>query len=198
MSSYLRDYSEVSHSINNSSGCEKIDLPRIVVVGNQSSGKSSVLELITGVDFLPRGTGIVTKVPLEVTLIHTEGEDVYAMFRHTKGKRFDDFKEVEREIENKTRELCGEEGKVVNKPIYLTIYSKNVPNLLLIDLPGLVDVDTNDTYEGVKDDIDRLVHHYVEPENTIIVVVSPVIIDSANCKGLSKAKKVDPEMRRTI
>lgn len=37
------------------------NLPRIAVIGAQSSGKSSVLESIVGIDFLPRGTGIVTR-----------------------------------------------------------------------------------------------------------------------------------------
>lgn len=41
-----------------------IDLPQIVVIGSQSSGKSSVLENIVGRDFLPRGSGIVTRRPL--------------------------------------------------------------------------------------------------------------------------------------
>lgn len=41
-----------------------VDLPQIIVIGSQSSGKSSVLENIVGRDFLPRGTGIVTRRPL--------------------------------------------------------------------------------------------------------------------------------------
>lgn len=41
-----------------------MDLPQIAVIGSQSSGKSSVLENIVGRDFLPRGTGIVTRRPL--------------------------------------------------------------------------------------------------------------------------------------
>ncbi|KAJ3281876.1 vacuolar protein sorting-associated protein 1 [Borealophlyctis nickersoniae] len=47
-----------------------IDLPQIVVIGSQSSGKSSVLENIVGRDFLPRGTGIVTRRPLVLQLIN--------------------------------------------------------------------------------------------------------------------------------
>lgn len=47
-----------------------IDLPQITVVGSQSSGKSSVLENIVGRDFLPRGTGIVTRRPLVLQLIN--------------------------------------------------------------------------------------------------------------------------------
>ena len=50
-----------------------IELPQIVVVGAQSSGKSSVLESIVGRDFLPRGSGIVTRCPLVLNLKRIEG-----------------------------------------------------------------------------------------------------------------------------
>jgi dynamin 1-like protein len=56
-------------------GGEAVDLPQIVVVGSQSSGKSSVLETIVGRDFLPRGSGIVTRRPLVLQLIHTPTND---------------------------------------------------------------------------------------------------------------------------
>src|SRR3989338_2318799 len=46
-----------------------LSLPQIVVVGSQSSGKSSVMEQIVGRDFLPRGTGIVTRRPLVLQLM---------------------------------------------------------------------------------------------------------------------------------
>jgi dynamin 1-like protein len=54
----------------NALGTDAIDLPQIVVVGSQSSGKSSVLENIVGRDFLPRGQGIVTRRPLVLQLIN--------------------------------------------------------------------------------------------------------------------------------
>ena len=51
-------------------GLEKhITLPKIIVVGSQSSGKSSLLESIVGLDFLPRGSGVVTRRPLELRLV---------------------------------------------------------------------------------------------------------------------------------
>ena len=68
-----------------------IELPQIVVVGAQSSGKSSVLESIVGRDFLPRGNGIVTRCPLILNLkriqdTDADGEkhpaDEYAIFAH--------------------------------------------------------------------------------------------------------------------
>ena len=75
-----------------------IELPQIVVVGAQSSGKSSVLESIVGRDFLPRGTGIVTRCPLILNLKRIEDgaskdlpAEEYAEFAHCEGKVFTNF-----------------------------------------------------------------------------------------------------------
>ena len=91
----------------------QIELPQIVVVGSQSTGKSSVLESIVGKDFLPRGSGIVTRCPLVLQLkcietknslnmmIGKNGEGTeWAEFLHKKGERFYDFSKVRREIED--------------------------------------------------------------------------------------------------
>ena len=67
-----------------------IDLPQIAVVGSQSAGKSSVLENFVGKDFLPRGSGIVTRRPLILQLLNTKGGE-YAEFLHAKGRKFTDF-----------------------------------------------------------------------------------------------------------
>lgn len=53
----------------------EIDLPILAVVGSQSCGKLSVLENIVGKDFLPRGTGIVTRRPLVLQLINVKKDD---------------------------------------------------------------------------------------------------------------------------
>ncbi|GIQ90528.1 dynamin superfamily protein [Kipferlia bialata] len=60
----------------------EIDLPQIVVVGSQSSGKSSVLEHICHRDFLPRGSGIVTRRPLILQLHHTPGTLIHTQILH--------------------------------------------------------------------------------------------------------------------
>ncbi|SCV99566.1 LAFE_0A06018g1_1 [Lachancea fermentati] len=51
-------------------GIDTLDLPVLAVIGSQSSGKSSILETLVGKDFLPRGTGIVTRRPLVLQLIN--------------------------------------------------------------------------------------------------------------------------------
>lgn len=78
-----------------------IDLPQIAVVGAQSAGKSSVLENFVGRDFLPRGSGIVTRRPLVLQLINTPNGE-WGEFLHCKGKKFTDFEQIRNEIEAET------------------------------------------------------------------------------------------------
>uniref|UniRef100_A0A0D9VY67 GED domain-containing protein n=1 Tax=Leersia perrieri TaxID=77586 RepID=A0A0D9VY67_9ORYZ len=115
-------------------------LPSVAVVGGQSSGKSSVLESIVGRDFLPRGSGIVTRRPLVLQLHKTESGQEYAEFLHSPRKRFTDFAAVRKEIADETDRITGKTKAISNIPIHLSIYSPHVVNLTLIDLPGLTKV----------------------------------------------------------
>uniref|UniRef100_A0A673K4X8 Dynamin-2 n=1 Tax=Sinocyclocheilus rhinocerous TaxID=307959 RepID=A0A673K4X8_9TELE len=115
-----------------------LDLPQIAVVGGQSAGKSSVLENFVGRDFLPRGSGIVTRRPLVLQLISSTSE--HAEFLHCKGKKFTDFDDVRREIETETDRVTGTNKGISSIPINLRICSPNVLNLSLIDLPGITKV----------------------------------------------------------
>lgn len=132
------------------------------MVGSQSSGKSSVLENIVGRDFLPRGSGIVTRRPLILQLINVpsersdrpEGDEVHdphtpasvagqqewAEFHHLMGRRYTDFQDVKREIENETARIAGNNKGINRQPINLKIYSPHVLSLTLVDLPGLTKV----------------------------------------------------------
>lgn len=119
----------------------ELDLPQIVVIGSQSSGKSSVLESLVGRGFLPRGSGIVTRRPLVLQLVHTSGsEPDYAQFLHRPGQRFTDFQEVEREIVRDTERVTGKDKGVSRVPINLKVFSKDVVDLTLVDLPGITRV----------------------------------------------------------
>lgn len=124
------------------SSYESLDLPQIVVVGSQSSGKSSVLETIVQRDFLPRGSGIVTRRPLILQLITQRQPDVeeYGEFLHIKDKKFFDFAEIREEIERETSRLAGSNKGISRQPIHLRIYSPRVLTLTLVDLPGLTKV----------------------------------------------------------
>jgi hypothetical protein len=85
-------------------------------------------------DFLPRGSGIVTRRPLILQLINSPGE--WGEFLHCKGKKFTDFNEIRAEIEADTERLTGSNKGISNLPINLRVYSPHVLNITLIDLPG--------------------------------------------------------------
>ncbi len=97
-----------------------------------------------GRDFLPRGPGIVTRRPLLLQLVHisphpSTSEREYAQFLHL-DKRFTDFDEVRREIEQETFKVAGQNHGISKLPISLRIYSPDVLDLTLVDLPGLTKV----------------------------------------------------------
>jgi dynamin 1-like protein len=114
-----------------------------------------VLENIVGRDFLPRGSGIVTRRPLVLQLINIPGshDDVdaaespsaaeqpeFGEFLHQPNRRFYDFAEIRREIEAETARIAGSNKGINRSPINLKIYSPHVLSLTLVDLPGLTKV----------------------------------------------------------
>ncbi|XP_072985645.1 phragmoplastin DRP1E-like [Typha latifolia] len=174
-------------------------LPSVAVVGGQSSGKSSVLESIVGRDFLPRGSGIVTRRPLVLQLHKTEeGQQEYAEFLHQPKKRFTDFSLVRKEIQDETDRLTGKTKQISPVPIHLSIYSPNVVNLTLIDLPGLTKVAVEGQPESVVQDIENMVRSYVEKPNSIILAISPANQDIATSDAIKLAREVDPTGERTF
>lgn len=172
-------------------------LPSVVVVGGQSSGKSSVLESIVGRDFLPRGSGIVTRRPLVLQLHKLEDGTEYAEFLHIPKRRFTDFAAVRKEIQDETDRVTGRNKQISPVPIHLSIYSPNVVNLTLIDLPGLTKVAVEGQPEGIVADIENMVRSYVEKPNSIILAISPANQDIATSDAIKLAREVDPNGERT-
>ncbi|MDR3582220.1 MAG: dynamin family protein [Candidatus Pacebacteria bacterium] len=175
-----------------------VDLPMIAVVGAQSTGKSSVLESIIGKDFLPRGSGIVTRRPLTLQLHNLKEGTDYAVFAHRPDRVFNDFDLVRKEIEAETDRIAGKTKGVSPEPIILKIYSKSVLDLTLVDLPGLTKVPVNDQPLDIEQIIRDMVVNVVKNENCLILAVSAGNTDIANSDSLKLAREVDPQGNRTI
>ncbi|XP_056259871.1 dynamin-1a isoform X13 [Seriola aureovittata] len=173
-----------------------LDLPQIAVVGGQSAGKSSVLENFVGKDFLPRGSGIVTRRPLVLQLMNCPTE--YAEFLHCKGKKFIDFDEVRQEIEAETDRITGANKGISPVPINLRVYSPHVLNLTLVDLPGMTKVPVGDQPADIESQIREMLMQFVTKDNCLMLAVSPANSDLANSDALKIAKEVDPQGMRTI
>lgn len=157
-----------------------------MVVGSQSSGKSSVLESIVGRDFLPRGSGIVTRRPLVLQLTHLLHGDDHAVFGHSQ-KQYTDFTEVRTEIERETDRMCGKNKDICSEPIFLKIFSKDVIDLTLVDLPGITKVPVGDQAQDIEHQIRSLIVDFIRNENSIILAITPANQDIANSDALKFA-----------
>lgn len=222
-----------------------IDLPLIVVVGTQSSGKSSVIESIVKREFLPRGSGIVTRRPLVIRLLKITDEDIaktldnnninnhnhlisnnknkqhnnnhitsnnvdfhdaddtddsfgdWVKFKHL-DKVFTNFDEVREEIEKETDRVCGANKGINAEPITLNVYSKNVVNLTLVDLPGLTKNPVGDQPEDIEIQIRDLITQYIRNPKSIILAVTAAHNDFATSEAIKLAREVDPDGKRTL
>ncbi|RWR83149.1 dynamin-related protein 3A-like protein [Cinnamomum micranthum f. kanehirae] len=184
-----------------------IDLPQVAVVGSQSSGKSSVLEALVGRDFLPRGSDICTRRPLVLQLVHStrrggagggEDESEWGEFLHLPGKRFFDFADIRREIHAETEREAGVNKGVSDKQIRLKVFSPNVLNITLVDLPGITKVPVGDQPSDIEARIRTMILSYIKHDTCIILAVTPANSDLANSDALQMARIADPDGSRTI
>lgn len=174
-----------------------LTLPSIVVIGSQSSGKSSVLEAIVGHEFLPKGLNMVTRRPIELTLVNTPNAQAeYGEFPALGLGKITDFSQVQRTLTDLNLAVP-EKDCVTDDPIQLTIYSPNVPDLSLIDLPGYIQVAGRDQPPELKQKIADLCDKYIQPPN-VILAISAADVDLANSTALRASRRVDPRGERTI
>ncbi|RXI00392.1 hypothetical protein DVH24_037940 [Malus domestica] len=180
-----------------------IELPQVAVVGSQSSGKSSVLEALVGRDFLPRGSEICTRRPLVLQLLQTKRnadgtDEEYGEFLHVPGKRFYDFSEIRREIQAETEREAGGNKGVTDKQIRLKIFSPNVLDITLVDLPGITKVPVGDQPSDIEARIRTMIMSYIKIPTCLILAVTAANSDLANSDALQIAGNADPDGLRTI
>ncbi|XP_051536021.1 interferon-induced GTP-binding protein Mx [Myxocyprinus asiaticus] len=177
---------------------EDIGLPSIAVVGDQSSGKSSVLEALSGVA-LPRGSGIVTRCPLELKLRKLKKGPWSGIISYNGHKEtFHDPLKVDHLVREAQNKLAGNTVGICDELITLEISSPDVCDLTLIDLPGITRVPVHGQPEDIGDQIKTLILKYIAKRETINLVVVPCNVDIATTEALRMAQEVDPEGHRTL
>ncbi|KAL0698050.1 hypothetical protein Bca4012_054172 [Brassica carinata] len=175
-----------------------IELPQVAVVGSQSSGKSSVLEALVGRDFLPRGNDICTRRPLVLQLLQTKSkssggsDDEWGEFLHLpNNRRIYDFSEIRREIEAETNRLAGENKGVSAKQIRLKIYSPNVLDITLVDLPGITKVPVGDQPTDIEAQIRTMILSYIKQPSLSDVTFSCIDAVSPGHRTIGVITKLD-------
>ncbi|XP_069801895.1 interferon-induced GTP-binding protein Mx2-like isoform X2 [Dendropsophus ebraccatus] len=181
-------------------GVEKdLALPVIAVIGDQSSGKSSVLEALSGVN-LPRGSGIVTRCPLVLRLKKSKigspwkGKISYRdqeVLLKTPG-------DVEKGVRQAQDHMAGVGNRVSEELITLEVESPNVPDLTLLDLPGITRVALANQPKDIGEQIKKMIRKYIQKQETINLAVVPSNVDIATTEALEMAREVDPSGERTL
>ncbi|PKI51667.1 hypothetical protein CRG98_027969 [Punica granatum] len=176
---------------------EGIQLPTIVVVGDQSSGKSSVLESLAGIS-LPRGQGICTRVPLIMRLQNylSPEPELYLEFN---GKIVQtDEENVTCAIGSATEEIAGRQKGISNTPLTLVVKKDGVPDLTMVDLPGITRVPVHGQPEDIYEQKSGMIMEYIRPEESIILNVLSATVDFSTCESIRMSQMVDKTGHRTL
>lgn len=195
-----------------------VPLPAIVVGGDTSSGKSSLLTAISGLEF-PSNSGLTTRCPTEVIMTNspeisaqvslrvvenTHGRgptaDVLAkqkMFSRTLKENRSDFGEVIIEATELLTEGC-DKNYISPTTIVIKACGPDLCNLTLIDLPGLVAACGQNENDNIINEIKDMVSLFFSSPRTVILCIVPANNDFHNSAILTMAKGCDPLGVRTL
>lgn len=178
--------------LNNLLQATKIPVPQIVVIGSQSSGKSSVLSSIMQMDILPCGSEMVTRCPIILNL-HKNN----ANYTVIQKKRYVNEADIKSKIKEEMLKICAE-NTVTNEPVFVDIYGENLYDITMVDLPGLIKNPKKNQPENLEEEIENMVLNYIKQDNTFILAIINGCVDLANSASLKLSKKVDKDGVRTI
>lgn len=178
---------------------DAVSIPSIAIIGNQSAGKTSVLERLSGID-LPRGEGMVTRCALELRLCLKPESRAFiqggSIGGKGKGKQIE-ISEVAVYVTKITDELAPD-GSISQETIYLTVEGPTLPDLTLIDLPGIVYHDDTDAERDIKEEIKALYMKHIRESGCIILCALPADLDASTQEAKRWALEVDPKGTRTM
>eukprot|EP01147_Barroeca_monosierra_P005650 gene5650-8955_t len=176
-------------------------LPRVVVVGDQSAGKTSVLEVLVRARIFPRGAGeMMTRSPIQVTM--SEGPHHIARF-HGDSKVFNlrsehDLSELRRQIEARMLNSLIGSDVVSTKSLVLELEGPGLQPMVLVDLPGIIQHHTQGMPETTKQNIMDMCSRHITNPNSIILCIQDASRDAESSSVADMVRTADPEGDRTV
>ncbi|KAJ6284185.1 P-loop containing nucleoside triphosphate hydrolase protein [Bipolaris maydis] len=193
-----------------------VELPQLIVCGDQSSGKSSILKAITEIPF-PRKENLCTRFTTKIILRRSASSTSTITITPDKlrpkseqaklksfSKAINDFSQLPDIIEEATQAIgLGVVGGINSRAFSRDVLSVKItsparPQLTLVDLPGLIHATNKAQTETDKELILNLVKEYMKNPRTIILAVVSAKNDYANQTILDHCRKIDEQGRRTL
>lgn len=189
-----------THETLKNMNINQINIPRIVVIGTQSSGKSSVVNKIIGMDILPVGDSMVTRTPLNIRLNKANSNEcsIYIYIDGAKeivyGTEIDkiNITVFQNKIIEATNRITDNNFSISNNQIFIDLNSSRFDNMNIIDLPGLVSISCTDKgqSETIVEDIKNLIIEQLEYPETYILTVISSLVDLEADQGLALIKSI--------
>eukprot|EP00933_Yihiella_yeosuensis_P007639 TRINITY_DN11276_c0_g1_i1.p1 TRINITY_DN11276_c0_g1~~TRINITY_DN11276_c0_g1_i1.p1 ORF type:complete len:708 (+),score=161.25 TRINITY_DN11276_c0_g1_i1:82-2205(+) len=172
----------------------ELNLPQICVVGDQSSGKSSLLAGITDINF-PVSSGICTKAPIvvECQCDKSVSKDVYEIEKDGRYKEVAKPEDLAEQIKGlQNEELLAKGVKISTKEIRVRVRGPTQINIIVIDLPGIIHSGEGQT------EVKELISAYIKKEQTLVLLVSEAKQDDEGCCAIDMARASDQSSERTL
>jgi interferon-induced GTP-binding protein Mx1 len=177
-------------------------LPQIAVVGDQSSGKSSVLTSLAGSIEFPSSSTLTTRCATQVIMTRSDKESIclYSSSKNIRTICLNGKEDIMKYIDAVQKCLITENsGKLIStESIIIELKSKDIPDVTLIDLPGLIRSVTKGQSDSDVEDVRNTVNKYMVEPRTVILAVVPGNVDLQTSEIIQLARKYDPKFKRTV
>lgn len=189
-----------------------LSLPQIVVCGDQSAGKSSVLEALTEIPF-PRDDNLCTRFATEICLrrdpmnsltvrVIPDGDRPQKKQEEIRSysETITNFADLPRIMDNAKKVMgIGEGGRAFAKDtLSIEICGPQRPQLTLVDIPGLIQTSTKGVPLSDVAMVGQITNHYIKQPRTICLAVISATNDAANQPILQRVRSFDPQGDRTL